>query len=425
MWVALFAVSGSAWAQDAPPPPSVDAPAPATSAQTLGALFDAVVEAIDKSFWDRERLAETGWLQQAGAVRPDVVAAASLQDAAVRINAFLGLLRMSHTVLLTRDDVEYYILKSVFGNPVRFAGIGMFSVRIAGRDFVDAVLEGFPADRAGLKVGDEIVSVDGAPYHPVRSFRGKVGRQAAVAIRRSEGGDTRTLSAEIVSIEPLEAFADAMRSSARMIEHDGRRIGYMHVWASTAGMEGVFAETLAKLGLIRERRQRQLGSSVAAPDALIVDMRGKIGGTSTVAARYLELIDPRGPNIVSRGPKPAPWGRFMRGRNAVLIDHHTRSTGELFVHAYKRERQGPLIGTRTAGAVSAGWGVAMPGDTLLHVATTGLEVDGEILEGVGVAPDIEVQRPIPYANGHDPVIDAAVAELVRRLDQGNRPVVSP
>ncbi len=28
-----------------------------------------------------------------------------------------------------------------------------------------------------MKVGDEIVSVDDAPYHPIRSFRGKVGHE--------------------------------------------------------------------------------------------------------------------------------------------------------------------------------------------------------------------------------------------------------
>ena len=119
-----------------------------------------------------------------------------------------------------------------WGAGVTYAGIGHFSVRIEGRDFVDAVLEGSPAARAGLKVGDEIVSVDGAPYHPIRSFRGKVGQEVAVAVRRSEGGPTETLRIKVMSIAPLHAFREATRASARVIERDGRRIGYVHVWAS-------------------------------------------------------------------------------------------------------------------------------------------------------------------------------------------------
>src|SRR5262249_56469167 len=98
-------------------------------------------------------------------------------------------------------------------------------------------------------------------------------------------------------------------------------------------------------------------------------------------------------------------------RSAELIDQHPRSTAELFVHAYKRERLGSLIGTRTAGAVSAARAYAMPGGNLLYVAVTGLEIDGEILEGPGVAPDIEVARPVPYSEGVDPVLDTAVGNL--------------
>lgn len=420
--VVLACAAAPSRAQEAPA--EVEA-ARAAPAQAFGALFDAVVEQIDKSFWDRERLAETQWLQRAGTVRPEVVAAASLTDAASRINAYLAELRMSHTILLTPDDIDYYVLKSVFGSPLRFASIGMFSVRIDGRDFVDALLEGLPAQRAGFKVGDEIVSVDGAPYHPVRSFRGKVGRHAAVSIRRAEGGDPETLAAEVMSIEPLQAFADALRWSARVIERDGRRIGYVHVWASTSGMEDALVEAMATLGLNRTRETRQRNVAVAPVEALIVDMRGRIGGNSSIAGRYLDLIDPRGPNLASRGKRRSAWGRVVRGHNAVLIDHHTRSTGELFAHAYRRERLGPLVGTRTAGAVSAGWATAMPNDALLHVATAGLEVDGEVLEGVGVAPDIEVARRLPYAGGADPALDAAVGVLARGLVRDEPRVDSP
>ena len=81
-----------------------------------------------------------------------------------------------------------------------------------------------------------------------------------------------------------------------------------------------------------------------------------------------------------------------------------------------RDSQGPLIGTRTAGAVSAAAAYPMPGGDLLYLAVTGLEIDGEILEGPGVVPDLEVARPLPYANGADPVLDAAVDWLARRTE---------
>jgi C-terminal processing protease CtpA/Prc len=53
----------------------------------------------------------------------------------------------------------------------------------------------------------------------------------------------------------------------------------------------------------------------------------------------------------------------------------------------------------------------MPGGNLLYVAVSGLEVDGDVLEGAGVAPDIEVARPLAYSQGADPVLDKALDVL--------------
>lgn len=404
----------------------------AATIESFGRLFDAVVETTAKNFWDSEHLAAIGWKQRAAEVRQSVVGADSLDAAASRINALLDELKTSHTALLTPDDVNYYILMAVFrgasmpqeefddrfwGAGVTFAGIGHFSVQIEGRDFVDALLEGSPAARAGLKVGDELLSVDGAPYHPIRSFRGKVGHEVAVAVRRTEGGAVETMRIKVMSIAPLHAFREATGASARIIDRDGRRIGYVHVWASV-GEDSATAlqNALSSLGL-NERPSRSKGEKDRPPqlDGLIVDMRGRIGGTASTAKRYLDLLDPRGPLLGSRDKsQPSRAATALRGRTAVLINHHTRSTAELFVHAYKRERQGPLIGTRTAGAVSAASAFAMPGGNLLYVAVSGLEIDGEVLEGPGVAPDIEVARPISYAQGADPVLDRAVDVLVGR-----------
>jgi carboxyl-terminal processing protease len=44
---------------------------------------------------------------------------------------------------------------------------------------------------------------------------------------------------------------------------------------------------------------------------------------------------------------------------------------------------------------------------LLYLAVSGLEIDGHRLEGTGVEPDYRIERPLPYAQGADPVLDAA------------------
>ena len=112
----------------------------------------------------------------------------------------------------------------------------------------------------------------------------------------------------MVPIEPLSAFNKATRASARVIEREGRRVGYVHVWASvgdgSAEALGDALETLGvKRGVARARggdgddaEQGSASSASARPlDALIIDMRGKIGGTAGNAGHYLEVLDPRGP----------------------------------------------------------------------------------------------------------------------------------
>ena len=158
-------------------------------------------------------------------------------------------------------------------------------------------------------------------------------------------------------------------------------------------------------------------------DALVVDMRGRVGGLLSVARDYLDIIasgpgtywgeshvirgrtdqakSPQPQNPSFRGPPPssptitpAPPPRSWRSASSAAL--------------------GPVIGTTTAGAVSSGRTFVMPGDMLLYVAVAGHNFDGKPLERVGVTPDIPVDRPLPYAAGADPVLDAAVEHLSRR-----------
>ena len=54
--------------------------------------------------------------------------------------------------------------------------------------------------------------------------------------------------------------------------------------------------------------------------------------------------------------------------------------------------------------------------SLLYLGVADVRVDGVRLEGVGVAPDVVVERPIPYAAGADPQVDAAIEVLFERLE---------
>ena len=79
---------------------------------------------------------------------------------------------------------------------------------------------------------------------------------------------------------------------------------------------------------------------------------------------------------------------------------------------YGLKRQGVrVVGARTAGALLAGRGFLLRDGSLLVLAVADVRVEGERLEGRGVVPDLAVPFRLPYAAGHDPQLEAALAEL--------------
>lgn len=375
------------------------------------------------------------WPTRAKAARASVIGAATAEGAVRQINALLSELHTSHTGLFTLDDYDYYALLDIVGAGIDreflsrhfwgtgpyYPGIGAFTRELDGHHFVDGVLEGSPAERAGLKYGDEILSVDGSPYSPIAAFRGRIGAAADLAVRRAADVPPEHLAVPVVPLRPAAAFSAATEASARIIEGNDRWAGYVHVWAS--GESTSFKNALRKFqpsGQLIDFRALGIASQAPARinikplDSLIVDMRGRVGGNIAVVGDFLDqLAKPYWGNwqtINRRGPA-AGLGASFRGRSVLLIDQHTRSAAEIMAYGYRQSGLGTVLGTRSAGAVLSGQLVLMPGDLLLYVPVSGHAFDGHPLEGVGVTPDHVVARPLPYAAGADPVLDAAVELL--------------
>ena len=88
------------------------------------------------------------------------------------------------------------------------------------------------------------------------------------------------------TIRPGEAYLDAMRSSIRVIEQNGARIGYVHVW-SYAGHR------------YQELLEQELSSGeLATADALVWDLRDGWGGAQL---SYLGPFDRAGPTMTVIG----------------------------------------------------------------------------------------------------------------------------
>jgi carboxyl-terminal processing protease len=373
--------------------------------------FDEVWRTVRDRFYDRT-LHGLDWDSIGDTYRPLAAAATTPRELAAVINRMLGELHASHTGYYTPADTAYYDLADIFARALRnqlksafpdgevaYTGIGIFTRSIDGRTFVSGVLNGLPADKAGLLVGDELLAADGAAFRPVESFADKGGQKVTLTIRRRRDGEPQRLTVVPERIEPNAAFLDAMRASTTVIERGGVRIGYIHVWSyARDDYQTLLAEQIST-GPLKDA------------DALIWDLRDGWGGA---LPDYLDIFNARAPTMVTteRGGDRSVINAKWRKPVALLINGGTRSGKEVLAYGFKKYGYGPVIGTRSAGALLAARAFLLDGGLLL-LPVADVAVDGERLEGRGVTPTMEVPFDLPYAAGADPQLERALDELAR------------
>ena len=384
------------------------------------AIFEEVWRLVQEHFYD-PTFGGLDWAAVRSKYWPLAAAAASEAEGSAVINRMLSELKASHTGHYTAADPAYYQLLDIFygtrrrplqrffpDGQVAYPGIGIFTRQLGGKTFITGVLEGLPAQRAGLVVGDEILTVDGKPFHPLNSFASfatKVGHEVTLTIRRRVDGPSADVGVVPERMRPNEAFLQAMEASARIIVANGVKVGYIHVW-SYAGPQ------------YQQLLERELSSgTLKDAEALVWDLRDGWGGAE---AEYLHLFTGRAPitTLINRDGRQSMANVTWQKPVAMLVNGGTRSGKEILAYGFKAYGVGEVIGERTAGAVLAGRAYLLSDGSLLLLAVADVLVDGQRLEGVGVMPTIPVPFALAYAQGQDPQLDHAVVALSRAVGAG-------
>jgi C-terminal processing protease CtpA/Prc len=386
----------------------IERSAKTTAGQDNVKVLDEVWSRVRDSFYD-PNFRGLNWETIGNRYRPQ--AAEPGADIGRIINQMLAELGASHTGYYTPKDIAYYDLADIFSGGLRrdlpkhfpkgevsYIGIGMLTRLIEGRHFVSGVLDSFPAAAAELTVGDELIAVDGAPFEPVGSFAEKAGRKVTLTIRRQATGKTLNVVVTPQQLRPNEMYRIAMEKSARIIEAGERKIGYVHVWSYARIEYQQLLEDLLVNGKLKDA------------DALIWDLRDGWGGADP---GYLDFFNPRSPTMTltkRNGEHDVVNGKW-RKPVVLLINGGTRSGKEVLAHGFQKYGFGPIVGTRSAGALLAGRAFLLSNGSLLLLAVADVSVDGERLEGRGVTPFVMVPFDIRYAQGNDPQLERAIELL--------------
>ena len=284
---------------------------------------------------------------------------------------------------------------------------------------VKGILPGGSAARAGMRLGDGVISIARKPCGGARmnfrdlflSLEGNPRGSVEVVWRPAGGAATRTAVLSLEAEPPGDAL---VWKSARVLRRGEKRWGYARLW-------GMSAETaLALVDLLSDRAEASRGNpNLAGLDAisgLLLDVRGNSGGyepdilTTFLRGRWSAgdywVRTRQGRRLVPPEYKPLPV--------ALLVNSGTASAGEALALKFRRHAIGPIVGEETAGMLSGGASFARLSDgSGLWLTARAVEDESErSWEGRPIRPDVVVaDRPGERPGEEDRIVDAAIREL--------------
>jgi len=277
--------------------------------------------------------------------------------------------------------------------------------------FITAVDPGSPAATNGLRPGDIIVSVDGAPPFTdgiisegvMNLLTGPYPPPGRVTVQLHRPATGRTWT---VTLTPALYQAPPPPVSAKLLDGD---IAYVQL---PAFFPGAAYQVLGDITSLAPRAKLR---------GLILDLRGNGGGTVADPATLLGAFihgaawsydcDVHGSCAARYTDSSVP---LLHLRLVVLTDRNCVSACDAFSGAVKDLRLGTLVGTRTAGIVAgpaAGY-LLDDGSLLGFPAGHDLGADHELINGIGVAPDYYLPLTAQdLSTGRDPDIAKALSLL--------------
>ena len=260
-----------------------------------------------------------------------------------------------------------------------FGGIGVTMGFKDDKVTIMAVLEGTPGEKVGLKVGDEIMSVDGTPvteYQPeevAMHIRGDAGTEVKLLIHRADEADREyAIQRDIIKVP-----------SAKGKMLDDGRMGYIRIASFGENTGDEFKSEYNKL--------KEAGMA-----GLIVDLRQNPGGLITSCVEVADMLVPKG-NIVSvvqRDGSKEEYDSSLEESTppiVVLIDGNSASASEILAGALQDREAATIVGSKSYGKGSVQ--VVVPlfhNDGLKLTIAKYYTPSGKCIDGIGIEPDITV-----------------------------------
>jgi len=362
-------------------------------------LFDRSWDIIRKNYYDSE-MNYQDWNRWKNHYRHRIK---TDEDANVAINSMLESLD---------DPYSKYMNKSAYAEQntsidSKITGIGVNISSIGGKTYVVSVIDGAPAQKAGLKAGDIIVKVNG------KDISGLKTTEVADVVRGPENSVVKLniLRKKQIFVKNIKRQEIKIKTVRSRVE---KNIGYIQVLTfigSSTPYE--FVEAL-------EKTEKTKG--------LILDLRGNTGGLLPNAVFIANMFINDG-NIVSivgrNGYKKEIYAQdadfVVNKPMLILVDGGSASASEILSGALQDYHKAKLLGTKTFGKGMVQKIIPMPNETGLNLTIAKyLTPAGHDINKVGISPDYFVPlKAEDYSKRNDVQLSKA-KEILKDMIAGQK-----
>lgn len=277
----------------------------------------------------------------------------------------------------TAEEYEEYIVDTT-GN---YAGIGatLNKDEDTGAVKVIKVFDNCPADKAGLKKGDIIISADGIEGKSmeldefVSHIRGSAGTSVQIVYSRDDKENTISINREEITIPSV---------SYKML---GDGVALIEISGFYTGTEKEFENAVEAL-------------KAEGMQSIIFDLRDNPGGLVDSVTEILDDILPEGTTVYmedkngERTTYTSEGNSYMDYPMVVLTSENTASAAEIFAGAIRDFEYGTLVGEKTygKGVVQSTFPMRDGSAVKLTIARY-FTPSGECIHEKGIDPDVEIE----------------------------------
>lgn len=277
-----------------------------------------------------------------------------------------------------------------------FEGVGMQVGYKEDKVTIIAPLPDSPAEKAGLKAGDVIITVDTVDVSKlnldqvIEKIRGKQGTTVIISIQRGTDLQPKTFTVvrQTISVDSV---------TAKTVDHNGKKI-------VEVGVSNFNQDT------DRELRAKLKTLNAQSLNGVLLDLRNNPGGYLDQAVDVTSIFQDHG-EVVSEVDRESQKKTLSVSGNAfladikivVLVNGGSASAAEIVAGALQDSGRATIIGTQTFGKGTVqDYQTLSDGSSLKLTIAKWLTPKGRSISELGITPDIVIEMPADSKDTSDP-----------------------